>query len=55
MDNRRDEENENSLTMDYLQRRSRILQLDKITNKEIRRRMKAEDSVVDKVKKRGLK
>lgn len=44
----------NALGMDYLSRSVRASRRDKLTNENIRRRMKAPDTIVDRIKRRGF-
>lgn len=44
-----------TVEMDYLRRSARVLRLERRTNEEVRHRMEAEKTIVDRIKKRGLK
>jgi hypothetical protein len=41
--------------MDYLRRSARVSRLEHISNQEIRTRMNAEESIMDRIKNKGLK
>jgi hypothetical protein len=43
-----------ALEMDYLQRSARVSRLEHISNQEIRTRMDAEESIIDRIKNKGL-
>ena len=45
----------NQLIMDYFRRSARVSRLQWIMNEEIRRRMEAEETVLERIDKRGLK
>ena len=44
-----------AVEMDYLRRSAGVSRLQRIRNQEIRRRMKAEENVIDRIEKRKLK
>jgi hypothetical protein len=44
----------NAIQIDYLRRSSRVSRLEHISNEEIRKRMDAEESAIDRIQKRGL-
>jgi hypothetical protein len=44
----------NAVEMDYLRRSARVSRLEHMSNEEIRRRMAAEESAIERKQKRGL-
>jgi hypothetical protein len=43
-----------AVEMDYLRRSARVSRLEHISNQEIRTRMNAEESIIDRIKNKGL-